>query len=450
MFPSNLGIPQSIDSRILERNFGDATLKSKAYLQRDVGLRGYEAALYGELDHCILNQGESFKHFRARVLEFLRDELHPLLLKGQRVLVVAHKYVIELLARLILRLPPGDGHDLRLPNAQVVQADGLLKHFQQESRTGNLVRDWMVLHHGKLLILSTFLGLALGVVIDAPLSPWPAVILLMLVTAISLARVDLTQLFSSSVKDSVSYSRMFLRFILLPIAVVQLASIIPGADQLALFSCILAAPVATTAVTLSRCNGGLILPTAAQSVVSAFMGAIALPLILFQQQLSDLMLAVQIWVSITLVSLFIPLAVVIWLRRQHPIATAKFGENNGALAVLLLCLFVIFACQKIELESFLTNGWPIFMAGIALRLVSLWFARHDRLYGVDDYLSSAFPNVFVVMIAADLMQLHGLSEAAAWFLIPMFLFTPLDEKVCRDWLYPAQEAHLRGFLRISH
>ncbi|MDJ0862192.1 MAG: phosphoglycerate mutase family protein [Gammaproteobacteria bacterium] len=88
--------------RLRERHFGDFTLRNKAFLQRDVGLRSYEQVLYGNSES--LPDGESFGNFYGRILSFLRDEIHPLLLQGKGVLVVSHKYVIELLSRLVLRM----------------------------------------------------------------------------------------------------------------------------------------------------------------------------------------------------------------------------------------------------------------------------------------------------------------------------------------------------------
>lgn len=91
IFPKHKAKPEAgtqyvIDERISERNFGEFTLRNKALIQREVGLRQYEAALYG--DNSCLSGGESFAEFHQRVLEFLRDVLHPLLEQQKRVLVV--------------------------------------------------------------------------------------------------------------------------------------------------------------------------------------------------------------------------------------------------------------------------------------------------------------------------------------------------------------------------
>ena len=50
------------------------------------------------------------------------------------------KYVIELLTRLILRLPEDKGHDLRLPNAQIIAGGRLQRYVHRESP----VRNWFI------------------------------------------------------------------------------------------------------------------------------------------------------------------------------------------------------------------------------------------------------------------------------------------------------------------
>ena len=74
---------QVVDERLSERHFGDFTLQNKAFIQRDTGLRRYEAALYGE--GAAPPNAESFSRCHARILNFLKEVLHPLLLAGKRV-----------------------------------------------------------------------------------------------------------------------------------------------------------------------------------------------------------------------------------------------------------------------------------------------------------------------------------------------------------------------------
>ena len=129
-------------------------------MQRRFGLRNFEAALYRE--ECALHGGETLADFRRRVLSFLRDEIYPLLRSGERLLIVAHKYVIELLTRLILRLPEGSGRDLRLPNAQIIAGGKLRGYVRRESPVRNWFSDLVVVHHSAILALASMAGLMLN------------------------------------------------------------------------------------------------------------------------------------------------------------------------------------------------------------------------------------------------------------------------------------------------
>ena len=149
-----------IDKRITERNFGDFTLLNKASIQREIGLKKYENALYD--DSADMPEGEAFETFNIRVLAFLRDELHALITQNQTVMVVAHKYVIELLSRLILRISVADGYDLRLPNAAILNAGELGHYVHQESRRMNMVQDWITLRYSQVFMMGVGLGLSVN------------------------------------------------------------------------------------------------------------------------------------------------------------------------------------------------------------------------------------------------------------------------------------------------
>ncbi|MEM7011676.1 MAG: histidine phosphatase family protein [Verrucomicrobiota bacterium] len=120
VFPqAETGLAHEIDERLAERHFGEFTLRNKAELQATHGIRGYEEALYDP--EGVIRGAESFAEFQHRVEQVLY-EITPLLKSGETVLVVAHKYVVELMVRLILDLPLQSGYDLRLPNSKVLNA----------------------------------------------------------------------------------------------------------------------------------------------------------------------------------------------------------------------------------------------------------------------------------------------------------------------------------------
>lgn len=438
------------DARISERHFGDFTLRNKTLIQRQVGLRSYEAALYG--NHASLSDGEDFEAFYARVLDFLKNELHPLLIKGKRVLVVAHKYVIELLSRLILRLSPDSGYDLRLPNATILIGNALLPYVHRESRTFNLIQDWVVMHHSRVILVGVLLGLLFRIWTDEKaLSPVFAIVLISLATVISLIRVTLLDLKVAFDERIFPLERLLFRFALLPLAVGVLGILSDDSSRVWLlaFALLLAAPTAITALTISRSSGGMVQPTVYMIILSSVVNAVVMYPLLAFYGMTALSYQAFGYVAISILGLFLPLFIAYWLRSRYPISTAKFAERNAATAVLLLTLFVVVSFQSIDLASFWPYGVYACGIGLVIRVSAFFLARHDCLYAVDDYVSMSYPNIFLVIVLADMLNIDMVSQLATWFLVPMFALGPLDDLLCQRLQRDTKDPLLLSFLGVE-
>ncbi len=324
----------SYDQRICERHFGDFTLQNKTVLQRKVGLRAYESSLYGNSAH--LHGGEDAEVFQGRVLSFLRDELYPQLVAGKRVMVVAHKYVIELLSRLILRLPTHDGYDLRLPNAKILNGHQLPRYVHRESRLLNNLRDAIAAHHASVLLLSSLIGILLRY-LDVHLG-LPSIVPLMLLvgaTTISLGGITLRGSSYVAWQDLLPIRRSLLRYALVPLALAVAVLLVHGGDPSALHYglavvLIFAGPTAITALTISRTSGGIVRPSIYMLLLSTLISAAVIPLILAIYGHGDGWIHVISYLGLSTLTLLAPLLLVIGLRDLYPIATARFAERNAA------------------------------------------------------------------------------------------------------------------------
>lgn len=452
LFPSAVNFMENaekvvVDKRISERHFGDFTLQNKAFIQRDVGLRDYEMSLYG--DCAAMRGGEEFIEFQNRILEFLRDEIHPLLLEGKRILVVAHKYVIELLCRMILRLSSEIGHDLRLPNAMILAGDKLRSYVSGESRIANLVRDWITLNYSQVLLIGVVIGLLLrqtSFLGNVP--PLIPLLILSFATGISMARVDLGSLKPFSL-EYIPFKVLMVRYVLFPLSVGTLGYWASQQAEIYFLAMLLAAPSAITGITISRYMGGIVLPTVYIILFSSVVSTLViLPLLGFQG--IESMAGPVLWLFIILlVGLFIPFMTVRTLRSRFPIGTAKFAENNAATAIILLTFFVILSFRSVNLDSFWPAGVWAFAFAIILRILALTLSRLGSLFAIDDYISFSFPNIFFVVILTSILGLSELQTMAAWFLLPMFALAPLDEMLCRRIVYPKKDTRLLSFLKIE-
>ena len=441
-----------IDERIRERHFGDFTLQNKTRLQRRFGLNNYEASLYQS--DASLHGGEDFEGFRRRVLDFLRSELYPALASGQKVLVVAHKYVIELLSLLILRLPDAEGYDLRLPNARILPGNGLQKYVRAESAERNRLRDGIVVHHSLVLAAAAGIGLAWNA-LGSSITPqsWWLLALLFFSTTISVARVSFRNPTQGAHSDLLPANRLLLRFvafpwILLALGVLAWPQAVIG-DGLMALVILLAAPTAVTAITLSRSAGGVVLPSVLMILFSTVLSTANTIGLLAWFGMSELTLQALIYAGLSIGSLVLPILLVYPMRRFYPITTAHFAENHASTAVIALAVFVVLAFQNIPLSSFFDSGLLALAIGLSLRLAAVRIARHLSLYGVDDYFSMSYPNIFLVILLGGLLGNAMIVELATWFLLPMFALAPLDDLLIRRMQDTQPQFDLTDYLRIS-
>ncbi len=193
----------------------------------------------------------------------------------------------------------------------------------------------------------------------------------------------------------------------------------------------------------------MILPAVLVILVSTAMSSVNTVGLLAWYGMADIGLQGLLFLGLSLASLVLPLLLVNILRRTYPITTAKLAEDHASLAVLALAGFVVVAFQNVQLASFYPSGLLALALGMALRLLALHFARHKSLYGMDDYFSMAYPNIFLVILLASLTGNPATLELATWFLVPMFVLAPID-----DWLIPrlqkSQSSHrLARYLHIG-
>jgi len=442
----------SLDGRISERHFGDFTLQNKTVLQRTVGLRAYESALYGDSAH--LHGGEAAEDFFERVLSFLRDELYPQLVAGKRILVVAHKYVIELLSRLILRLPTSDAYDLRLPNAKILSGRQLPRYVHRESRLLNNLRDGIAAHHAGVLLFSALLGLLLRF-LDISLNVPSAIPLALLIgaTTISLGGITLRGASHVAWRDLLPIRRSTLRYGLVPVILAAGVLLAHAGDDSALryglaVALIFAGPTAITALTISRSSGGIVRPSIYMLLLSTLISAAVIPGILTLYGYSAGSMHVIAYLGLSTLTLLAPLLLVMILRDLYPIATARFSERNASTAVLLLAGFVVLAFQHIDISTFMPAGLIAFAAGIAMRLTAVMLARHRRLYAIDDYVSMSYPNIFLIILLAEVLGDPQIKAVATWYLLPMFSLVAVDELFHKRLLRQQHKPHLKAFLGI--
>lgn len=437
-----------VDDRLIERDFGSYTLESKSILQRRHGIAEYERAM--NADSPTMHGGETVEQFTSRVRAFYEQELLPALRRGDVVCVVSHKYVVELICRFILDRPADESYDLRLPNSQMLQGDRIHSYVKNENETMNMVYDWIVVNHPVVFCAGLGVGL-LSNLAGLRLSTSPYLLLLLLVAAsvITMCRIELENA-RAFVTDRGVLRSVALRYLVLPIA---FAAVLRwwdvGSTSTAVFAAIfLATPSSVVAMTVSRCLGGMIMPTFAQVLLSSLAATFSFSAVLALTMRDEVAPAVAISAATSTGVVVAAYVLVRQLRQRSPIRTAKFGERNGYVAVLLLTAFIILVTLKLDLNGF--TAYAPAAAGIAvgLRLIATLRKRRRHVQTLDDYIAMTYPNVFVVVIIAALTGNVALEQVAIWTLLPMFALSFFDSWYARSLVVAPDDARWPAVLGL--
>ncbi|UMO99965.1 histidine phosphatase family protein [Amycolatopsis sp. EV170708-02-1] len=428
-----------VDDRLMERDFGGYTLESKSLLQKKHGIAEYEKAMNG--DSTTMSGGETFAQFRDRVHDFYEEEVLPALRRGETVCVVSHKYVVELLCRFILDRPGDEAYDLRLPNSEMLRGDRIEGYVRGESKQRNMAYDWLVVHHPVVFCAGMVAGL-LANLAGLRLPPLPYVLLGILVVAsvITMCRIEIESS-RRYLTDRGVLRSVLVRYAALPaVAALLLALLDVGGSHAWGFTAVLVAtPSSVVAMTVSRCLGGMIMPAFAHVILSSLAGIVSFAAVLPVVLAHGAVAAVAISVAASTGTVLISYLLVARLRRSTPVRTAKFGERNAYLAVLLLTTFIVLVSLTIDLSSFSAYGPTAIAIAVGLRLIAFAMTRRRHVQGIDDYVAMTYPNVFVVVVIAGLTGNTDLATLAIWCLLPTFALSFFDSWYARRIAVPARD-----------
>lgn len=444
----NLDEQVVVDERLMERDFGSYTLESKSILQRRHGIAEYERAM--NADSPTMHGGETFAQFKDRVHAFYEEELLPALRRGEVVCVVSHKYVVELICRFILDRPADESYDLRLPNSQMLQGDRIHSYVKNENETMNMVYDWMVVNHPVVFCAGLAAGLLANLAgLQISTSPYLLLLLLVLASVITMCRIELENA-RTFVTDRGTLRSVALRYLALPIAFAALVrwSDAGSTSTAAIAAVFLATPSSVVAMTVSRCLGGMIMPTFAQVLLSSLAATVSFSAVLALTLREDVAPAIAISAATSTGIVTAAYVLVKRLRERSPIRTAKYGERNGYMAVLLLTAFIVLVCLKLDLDGFTTYAPTAVGIAVGLRLVAALLKRRRHVQTLDDYTAMTYPNVFVVVIIAALTGNGPLEQVAIWTLLPMFLLSFFDSWYARFLVVAPDDARWPTVLKL--
>ncbi|MCC8559011.1 histidine phosphatase family protein [Xanthomonas vesicatoria] len=155
-----IGTPQVISSAALvERDFGIFAGKNKTLIKKSIGHRDYDACFHDA--GGAPPDGEHWMDMYARCKHYYETVLAPLDRQGQQVLVVAHKYIVEVFALIASGLPPADYIDFR-PNSRPLSWDELKQMTARSSSRMNYLGEQTEIHLLQWMMLAALGGFALS------------------------------------------------------------------------------------------------------------------------------------------------------------------------------------------------------------------------------------------------------------------------------------------------
>ena len=437
-----------VDDRLKERDFGDFTLENKSILQKTHGIKEYEKAL--NLDSKMMKKGETYQEFSGRVIDFFYKEIVPSLEAGDKVIVISHKYVIELFCNLILEKPIEKKFDLRLPNAEILEASKLLQYTKYENEKANIFKDWLVIHHHWVFTISLFIGLAMGYFqIKVETHPIVLLSILMVATAITMARINIENSIDY-INDKNTLFLVFVRYLLLPIIFILALyfSILELNQIMATIILFLSAPTAIIALTISRSVGGFIMPTLSFTILASIVSLIPFTLAMSLFFNNNAFFVFYICFFVTGMSLLIPYLFILQARKIKPIKTAKMGERYAFLSIILISIFIILVSMSLEPISLVKLLIATAIA-IGLRVIAVIFSLNSHINSLDTYISMSYPNIFLIIVIAAMMGHSLVEEIAILFLLPMFLLSIFDNWYSKFFYIKTSDTRLHTILNIQ-
>lgn len=159
----------SVSQALIERHFGFLQGRNKSLWKKVLGYR-----LYDELLHSSRNApqgGETWQDMYSRVRSYYEQVLLPVSQSGRTILVVAHKYIIEMFALIIADLAPEDYCDFKIPNSRPSSESDLRYLATHVPRSVNTLGELVEIHLPLLMLCCAVLGVLLKMITNWSLSP---------------------------------------------------------------------------------------------------------------------------------------------------------------------------------------------------------------------------------------------------------------------------------------
>jgi len=438
----------TVSDQLVERDFGIFSGRNKSLVKKSIGFAAYTDFFHTHTG--VPPGGESWAAMYRRTADYYNSVLMPADRAGRTVLIVAHKYILEMFALIIAGVPPQEYRDLKIPNARPL-GEGDLRRIATAPAAAGLLNDFGEVVEIRLPLMAAVaavLGVLLQLLVGVQVPPWAfssmSAVPLAIGSFFVMVRVD-PQAHRGTLGSFRLVAPLLLVRLTLGLALLWTDHGLPT-ELAALF---LLLPPAVIAPSLSLQWGGdyffAVRHTVAASLTLPVLLLAGIALLETDGHPGSLWPALTMYAAVLLISMLLPGLGARALRGRGPIRAGSLSTNwnwVGDLALVPLAFITTFALtpatglgQPGRATSLLTVMAVTGTGLVGLRLASMLVQRlRPSAAGVarDIFITQNTPNVFLwLTMAAVLAPATGSHPSVSGLGVALvfFLTIYLDERV---------------------
>ncbi len=152
-----------ISDALQERHFGFLQGRNKSLWKKVLGYQCYNEVLHLFRGNPL--GGEAWKKMYDRVRSYYEQVLLPASQCGRTILVVAHKYIVEMFALIVANLAIEDYCDFKIPNSRPSSEEELRHLATHVPQSVNTLGELVEIHLPQLMLGSAVLGVSTKLII---------------------------------------------------------------------------------------------------------------------------------------------------------------------------------------------------------------------------------------------------------------------------------------------
>ena len=445
-----------VSDALLERHFGFLQGRNKSLWKKVLGYRRYDDMLHSS--HDVPPDGESWLELYHRVRNYYEQVLLPALQHDRTILVVAHKYVVEMFAFIVADLAPEDYCDLKIPNSRPSSENDLRYLATHVPQSVNTLGELLEIHLPLLMLGGAVLGVLVKLIIGWSLPPTAfqagVISCLLVSTFFGLLNAD------PSLLTGVTGALKGMEHGLLVRALLGMGLLIFGPNVLVqLLGIFFLLPPATLVPTLALLWGGdyaaaLRIMLSLSVLSPLLLGASVFLYTAIDFSLSEgnthSFLAIRLSALLILaVALALPALVAQWYRFRQPIKAGALSTNwgwIGGAASLPLAFLATYYFTPVSLVERVMTPQGVMLLGSALLLMAVAFggllliARLIKVRGLEDetgqarHLAATTPNVFLWSAIISTQFAHDPSSVSGMLVMWAMLIFFVGLVIREQWL----------------